>query len=91
MQMEESWLAHSLAAVAAEHGADIKRLLGAEVTVPAVPFHAAPVNAASTAFRASRWRRRSCRAPPDAPNSTEAAGPRVRTPFGHAHDAAGCI
>jgi aspartyl/asparaginyl-tRNA synthetase len=38
MQMEESWLAHSLAAVAAEHGADIKRLLGAEVTVPAVPF-----------------------------------------------------
>jgi hypothetical protein len=34
-----------------------------------------------TAFWASRWRRRSCRAPPDAPSSTEAAGPRVRTPL----------
>jgi len=41
-----------------------------------------------TAFRASRWRRRSCRALPDAP-----APPKLRdqTPFGHAHDAAGCI
>ena len=28
-----------------------------------------------TAFRASRWRRRSCRSPPDVPSSTEAAGP----------------
>ena len=37
-QMEERWLAHSLAAVAAEHGADIKRLLGVEFSAPAVPF-----------------------------------------------------
>jgi len=28
-----------------------------------------------TTFLASRWRRRSCRAPPDAPSSAEAAGP----------------
>ena len=41
-----------------------------------------------TAFRASRWRRRSCRSPPDLPSSTEAAD---RTPSGHAHDAAWCI
>ena len=41
-----------------------------------------------TAFRASRWRRRSCRALPDAPAPPKL---RDRTPFGHAHDAAGCI
>jgi aspartyl/asparaginyl-tRNA synthetase len=38
MQIEEKWLARSLAAVAAEHGADIKRLLGADIIVPIVPF-----------------------------------------------------
>ena len=38
MQMEERWLAHSLAAVAVEHGADIKRLLGVQVSIPAIPF-----------------------------------------------------
>jgi aspartyl/asparaginyl-tRNA synthetase len=38
MQMEERWLAHSLAAVAAERGADIKRLLGVQVSIPAIPF-----------------------------------------------------
>jgi aspartyl-tRNA synthetase len=38
MQMEERWLAHSLAAVAAEHSADIKQLLGTEITIPTVPF-----------------------------------------------------
>jgi len=32
------WLAHSLAAVAAEHGADITRLLGVQVTIPTIPF-----------------------------------------------------
>jgi aspartyl-tRNA synthetase len=38
MQLEERWLAHSLAAIAAEHDADIRRLLDVEVIVPAVPF-----------------------------------------------------
>jgi nondiscriminating aspartyl-tRNA synthetase len=38
MQMEERWLAHSLAVVAAEHGADIDRLFGVEISVPEVPF-----------------------------------------------------
>jgi hypothetical protein len=38
-----------------------------------------------TAFRASRWRRRSCRALPDAPAPPKL---RDRTPFGHTHDAA---
>jgi multiple sugar transport system substrate-binding protein len=38
-----------------------------------------------------RWRRRSRRAPPDAPSFTVAAGPRVPIPCGRAHDAAGCI
>src|SRR5262249_31991762 len=46
------------------------------------------VDANKRRFRASPWRRRSCRSPPDLPSSTKAAGPN---PFGHAHDAAGCI
>jgi len=55
--------------------------------------HRAPlrISLMPPAFRASRWRCRSCRAPPDAPSTTEAAGPRVQTPFGQVHDAAGCI
>ena len=43
------------------------------------------------AFRASRWRHRSQRAPPVAPSSTLIGGPRVRIPCGRAHDDAGCI
>jgi aspartyl/asparaginyl-tRNA synthetase len=38
MQLEERWLAHSLAVVAAAHGPEIKRLLGTELIVPVVPF-----------------------------------------------------
>jgi aspartyl/asparaginyl-tRNA synthetase len=38
MRLEERWLAHSLAAVAARHGAEIERLLGVEIKVPTLPF-----------------------------------------------------
>jgi len=44
-----------------------------------------------SALRALRWRHRSHRAPPVAPSSTVARGPRVRNPWGRAHDDAGCI
>jgi aspartyl-tRNA synthetase len=38
MRLEERWLAHSLAAVAARHGAEIERLLGVAIKVPTLPF-----------------------------------------------------
>jgi aspartyl/asparaginyl-tRNA synthetase len=38
MRLEEQWLAHSLAAVAARHGTEIERLLGVEIKVPTLPF-----------------------------------------------------
>jgi aspartyl/asparaginyl-tRNA synthetase len=38
MRLEERWLTHSLAAVAARHGAEIERLLGVEMKVPTLPF-----------------------------------------------------
>jgi len=50
MQMEERWLAHSLAAVAAEHGADIKRLLGVQVT------NEHPRGTGTTIIDGGRWR-----------------------------------
>jgi aspartyl-tRNA synthetase len=38
MAMEERWLAHVVAAVAREHGAEVERLFGRRVRVPATPF-----------------------------------------------------
>jgi aspartyl-tRNA synthetase len=38
MAFEEAWLAHALAAVAAEHGEQIEQTFGARVTVPSLPF-----------------------------------------------------
>ena len=38
MEIEERWLSHAIAAVAEEHGEDIKQLFGVEVVPPALPF-----------------------------------------------------
>ncbi|MFP5376810.1 MAG: aspartate--tRNA(Asn) ligase, partial [Acidimicrobiia bacterium] len=38
MDLEERWLRHVVAAVAADHGADVERHYGREVRVPDVPF-----------------------------------------------------
>jgi aspartyl/asparaginyl-tRNA synthetase len=38
MDMEERWLAHALAAVAAAHGNEIKRVFDVEITIPTLPF-----------------------------------------------------
>lgn len=38
MALEERWLRHVVAAVKAEHGAEIERLFGREVRVPQIPF-----------------------------------------------------
>jgi aspartyl-tRNA synthetase len=38
MDMEERWLAHALAAVAATHGNEIKRVFDVEITIPTLPF-----------------------------------------------------
>jgi nondiscriminating aspartyl-tRNA synthetase len=38
MAFEEAWLAHALAAVAAEHGEQIEHTFGTRVTVPTLPF-----------------------------------------------------
>jgi nondiscriminating aspartyl-tRNA synthetase len=38
MAFEEAWLAHTLAAVAAQHGEQIEQTFGTRVTVPSLPF-----------------------------------------------------
>ncbi len=51
MHVEERWLAHSLAVVAAANGPDIKRLLGTELVIPVVPFPRLSFAAARTLLR----------------------------------------
>lgn len=38
MNLEERWLQHVLKAVAVKHGDDIKKLFGADIVVPSLPF-----------------------------------------------------
>ena len=51
MAFEEAWLAHALAAVAAEHGEQIEQTFGARVTVPTLPFPRITLAAAKELLR----------------------------------------
>ncbi|HEX5223972.1 MAG TPA: aspartate--tRNA(Asn) ligase [Solirubrobacteraceae bacterium] len=46
MAFEEAWVAHVLAVVAEEHGAEIESVLGGEVIVPTLPFPRIPLEEA---------------------------------------------
>jgi aspartyl-tRNA synthetase len=46
MAFEEAWVAHVLAVVADEHGAEIESVLGGEVVVPTLPFPRIPLEEA---------------------------------------------
>jgi aspartyl-tRNA synthetase len=51
MNLEERWLHHVLSTVRARHGEAIRALLGAEITVPALPFPRVPMAQAQEILR----------------------------------------
>ena len=51
MAFEESWLAHVLAAVKEQHGAQIEATFGVELTVPTLPFPRVTLEAAKQLLR----------------------------------------
>ncbi len=51
MAFEEAWLAHVLAAVKEQHGAQIKETFGVELTVPTLPFPRVTLEAAKELLR----------------------------------------
>jgi aspartyl-tRNA synthetase len=71
MALEEEWLAHVVAAVARDHGAEVERLLGRPVRVPVTPFPRITMAAAQEIVGAAGHR------PEGAEGDIDAAGERL--------------